>query len=331
MRRERARALLVGLVALALGGCGAERGEQGIEGRPGGPYRMTLTTRPAAPRADEPTELRWHLTHAKDGSPLTGLQVAHERVVHNFIVARDFSAFAHIHHEDFPPLTDQDLRAARFTLPYTFPQTGHYRVVSDFTYRDRNWVKHFDLVVGGTPAAPPTPPAADLTRQRAVDGYTATLDTSPATVVAGHETELVVSLARDGAPVTDLALHLGSETHVAVWREDGTHFGHTHSYTPRVAAMIAAMHDRALDAETRARTMAEMMVKLACMKAEQVFRGPRVPVHYVFPEPGVYHLFFELAPGGVTRVFHFALAVESYREGMDTELRSMVAPALPQP
>ena len=86
-----------------------------------------------------------------------------------------------------------------------------------------------------------------------------------------------------------------------------------------------------LDAETRARTMAEMMVKLACMKAEQVFSGPKVPVHYVFPEPGVYHLFFELAPGGVTRVFHFALAVETYRAGMDTELRSMVAPALPQP
>ncbi|MBX9607880.1 MAG: hypothetical protein K2Y51_16765 [Gammaproteobacteria bacterium] len=331
MTRRRARALLAGLFATALLGCGEQQGEHVIEGRPGGPYRMTLATSPAAPRPGELTELHWRLTHANDGSPLTGLQVAHERVVHNFIVARDFSAFAHIHHEDFRPLTDEDLRAARFMLPYTFPHAGHYRLVSDFTHRDRNWVKHFDLVVGSASVAPPVPPVADLTRQRAVDGYTATLETSPATPVTGYETELVVNLARDGLPVTDLALHLGSETHVAVWREDGAHFGHTHSYTPRVAAMIAAMHDRALDAETRARTMAEMMVKLACMKAEQVFNGPKVPVHYVFPEPGVYHLFFELAPGGVTRVFHFALAVEAYHTGMDTEVRSIVAPALPQP
>ncbi|MGE3849128.1 MAG: hypothetical protein AB7I01_19775 [Gammaproteobacteria bacterium] len=329
MRRPRARALLAGLLAASLAGCGEDGDGQFIEGRPGGPYRMTLATTPTVPRAGEPTELRWRLTHAHDGSPLTGLQVAHERVVHNFIVARDFSAFAHIHHEDFGPLEDEELRGGRFTLRYTFPHAGYYRVVSDFTHRDRNWVKHFDLAVGPAPTAPP--PTADLTRQRTVDGFSATLDSSPATPVAGHETELVVTLARGGAPVTDLALHLGSETHVAVWREDGAHFGHTHSYTPRVAAMIAAMHDRALDAETRARTMAEMMVKLACMKAEQVFTGPRVPVHYVFPEPGVYHLFFELAPGGVTRVFHFALAVEAYQPGMDTELRSMVAPALPQP
>lgn len=292
---------------------------------------MTLATAPAAPRAGEPTELDWRLTHANDGRPLTGLQIAHERVVHNFIVARDFSAFAHTHHEDFRALTEADLAAARFTLPYTFPHAGHYRVVSDFTHRDRNWVKHFDLLVGPAPASPPPAPAADLTRRRTVEDFTATLESSPATPVAGHETELVVNLARNGAPVTDLALHLGSETHVAVWREDGAHFGHTHSYTPRVAAMIAAMHDRALEAETRARTMAEMMVKLACMKAEQAFSGPRVPVHYVFPEPGIYHLFFELAPGGVTRVFHFAIAVEAYHAGMDTEVRSMVAPALPQP
>jgi hypothetical protein len=143
--------------------------------------------------------------------------------------------------------------------------------------------------------------------------------------------ELVVTLEHKGLPVDNLALHLGSETHVALWREDGAHFGHTHSYTPRVAAMIAAMHDRALDAETRARTMAEMMVKLACLAAERVFPGPRVPVHYVCPEPGVYHLFFELAPGGVPRVFHFMLQVQAFRDGMDTGVRSMVAPALPQP
>ena len=91
------------------------------------------------------------------------------------------------------------------------------------------------------------------------------------------------------------------------------------------------MHDGALDAETRARTMAEMIVKLACLAAERVFPGPRVSVHYVFPEPGVYHLFFELAPGGMPRVVHCMLQVQACRDGIGAGLRSILAPALPQP
>lgn len=320
------RVMLAAVVLAALAACDGAREAPGIlVGRPAGPYRMTLSLFPASPLPGEPTQLTWRLVHAADGTPVTGLQVAHERLLHNFIVALDFSAFAHIHHEDFRAPTPAELARGEFTLPYTFPRAGHYRVVSDFTHRDRNWVKQFDVDVGE--AVPAAPPAADFSPSREVDGYRATLATSPATPVAGHETELVVTLDRDGAPVTDLALHLGSEAHVAVLREDGADFGHTHSYTPRVAAMIAAMHDRALDADTRARTMAEMMVKLACMKAELVFRGPRVPVHYVFPAPGVYHLFFELAPGGTPRVFHFALRVAEYHEGADTRVESMVAPA----
>ena len=75
-----------------------------LTGRPGGPYQLTLTLDPPVPRAGADTSLSFRLTKARSGLPVADLQVAHERLIHNFIVAHDFSSFAHIHHEDFVQL-----------------------------------------------------------------------------------------------------------------------------------------------------------------------------------------------------------------------------------
>jgi hypothetical protein len=296
-----------------------------LEAQPGGPYRMTLALDPPRPTAGEETRLTWHLTHRANGSPVEDLQVLHERVVHNFIVNLDFSSFAHIHHEDFRAVTADDLKHATLTLPYRFPSAGHYRVVSDFTHRNRNWIKHFDVAVG-TPG-PRAPPPADLSRTRVVGDITGRLTLSPPLALAGYDTELVLTLTRDGRPVTDLALILGSEMHVALWREDGEYFGHTHSYTPHMASMLSAMRDQAKDSKRAGPMMADMMVMMMNMPSELVFHGPQIPAHYVFPEPGIYHLFLQCAPGGKPRVFHFALAVQPYRDGLQTHIESIVTPA----
>jgi len=316
--------LLATILAGGLGGCG-EPAPETLEGRPGGPYRMTLELTPAAPRAGLPTTLTTRLRHARDGEPVTGLQVVHERAVHNFIVARDFSSFAHIHHEDFRSLTAADLAQATFSFPYTFAEPGHYRMVSEFTHLDRSWTKHFDIVIGDDPS--PATPHVDLARRKAFGRYTAALYTSPQLPVAGFETELVLELEHDGDPVTDLALLLGSEVHVALWRLDGRYFGHAHSYTPHMAAMMDAMHDRESDPRTRARRMSELMVAMIDMPAELVFSGPRIPVHHVFPAPGIYAVFLQCAPGGRARVFDFQVDVAEYADGMETRIESMVAPA----
>ena len=319
------RRWLVMLVALLLvQACGETTppAKPVLEGQPGGPYRMTLALDPSLPAAGEETRLTWQLTHSTNGAAVTDLQVLHERVVHNFIVNLDFNSFAHIHHEDFRAVTADDLKRASFTLPYRFPSAGRYRVVSDFTHHNRNWIKQFDIVVGRPDAS--SVAVADFTRSRQVDDIRGSLSVSPPIPVAGYETELVLNLTRDAGPVTDLALILGSEAHVALWRQDGQHFGHTHSYTPHMASMLRAMHDQATDARRRGQMMADMMVMMMSMPPELVFHGPEIPVHYVFPEPGIYHLFIQCAPGGKPRVFHFALEVLPWREGMQTRIDSIV-------
>lgn len=300
------------VAVLALTGC-AKRGDSLLEGRPGGPYRLTLALDPPAPQAGEETILRFHLTHAQSGEPVSDLQIAHERLIHNFIVNLDFSSFAHIHHEDFLPLTAADRAAATLRFPYRFPSAGRYRLVSEFAHRNRSWTKHFDIEIGdhNKVSARVT---ADMARSRQFAEYAATLRVSPPTPIAGFEIELVLALEHSGRPVTDFALYLGSELHGAVWRDDGRYFGHLHSYTPKMAAVVALAHERAGNPAERGAQIQEMLVQLMCLESELVFLGPEIPMRYVFPAPGRYHLFLQTAPGGEPRVLSFVLDIAAYAE-----------------
>ena len=311
--------IVIALAALL--GC-AEREAATIEGRPAGPYRLSLTLDPASPLPGAEIQLTWRMTHSKSAEPVTDLMVLHERVIHNFIVNLDFSSFAHIHHEDFRSLAPADLASATFTFPYRFPSAGRYRIVSEFTHGERSYTKHFDVSVGEVDDTARTATAPRLTAR--VDEYDAQLRLSPVRPVAGYETEMVLELARAGQAVSNLALHLGSEAHVALWRDDGRDFGHTHSYTPHMAAMLATMHERDLSARDRSRRLADMMVTMMNMPAELVYPGPRVPLRYVFPSPGLYHVFVQCAPGGQARAFHFVVEVAAYATGINTEIESML-------
>ena len=153
---------------------------------------MSFATDPAKPVAGQATVLTSKLTHAVSGEPVTDLQILHERIIHNFIVNLDFSSFAHIHHEDFTGLRPGDLDRATFNFPYVFPTDGTYRIVSEFTHKNRSWTKHFDLQIGSVPTA--TPSKIDLVRKKELGPFSATLAVSPAIPVAGFETELVLEL-----------------------------------------------------------------------------------------------------------------------------------------
>ena len=308
---------LLGALSGLLGGCG-EQAPPPLEGSPAGPYRLILTLDPPRPTTDHDTDLAFRLIHSGNGQPVTDLQIVHERSLHTFIVARDFSSFAHLHQDDFVPVTAPERMDGRQHFPYRFPAQGSYRIVSEFVHRDRSWSKRFDVQVG--PGAALRAAAPDFARERQVGPYHAVMSTSPARPVAGHETELVFELSRDGRPVTDLALWLGAEAHVAIWRSDGEFFGHTHSYTPEMARMMATMQGHRMDAAHSA----AMMLKMMAAPPRLVYPGPVIPVRHVFPSAGTYHLFVQCAPGGASLVLPFVVAVVADDGQADTRLQSIV-------
>lgn len=292
--------LLLVLLTMALVAGGCRRAA--LVGRPDGPYRATLELEPAHPRPGETTALTVAITDARTSKPVADLQVIHERRVHSFLVSRDFRHFAHVHHEDFAPLTPDDLASATFRYPHVFPFAGGYQAVIEFTHRDRTWIKTFDFVVGDAPAAPPHRLVPRLESRSG--GYRFSLSADPDPPIAGREAKLLCRIeTAAGAPVTDLAMVLGTEVHFATWRSDATQFGHTHAWTPEMAAMMESM--RAMGHDTAA-GMGSMMM---AMPAVQHFHGPEVPIRHVFPEPGDYAVFLDLAPGGQRTVADFVLRV----------------------
>lgn len=314
---------LLAVLLLVLLGCQKPQATVLI-GQPDGPYRLTLSVSPPQPRAQEEVLLTYHITEAKTNQPVSALQILHERALHTFIVSRDLRTFAHIHHEDFYPLTAHDLATATFHYPYTFPAAEEYLIAGEFTLKDRSWVKQFRIAVEGHSQQFEIP--VDLSKDKTFGQYRAILTSSPDPPLAGYDTELVLSLShQDKTPVTNLGLYLGTEVHMASWRIDGTNFGHQHTYTPKMAAMMTAMRDHTMNPDH----MAQMMVQLMRGPQEQVYYGPDIPLHHFFPTPGTYKVFFECAPGGKPLVADFMIAVEEYREGMDTTVRSIVTPSAP--
>ncbi len=310
--------LAVSLICIGLFSCERQSQDAVLVGRPPGPYRLELTLAPLPLRAQQETMFTYRILDSAAKQPVRDLQILHERVLHTFIVSKDFRTFAHTHHEDFFPLTPQDLDAATLHFPYVFSQPGEYLIASEFTHKDHSWVKQFTVTVTGNSA--PTSVIEDVRRDKSFGSYQVSLTTSPDPPVAGFETELVCHFQKDGVPVSNLKLYLGTEVHMASWRLDGEHFGHQHTYTPEMAAMMAAMKDHSSNPDH----MAQMMVQLMRGPVKQVFFGPDLPVHHLFPAPGVYKVYFESAPGGQPLVADFMVKVVEYEEGMDTTVHSVL-------
>lgn len=288
-------------------------------GTPSGPYQITLDLNPSEPLAGQETRLFFQLTHTKTQQPVSDLQILHERALHTFIVSRDLSTFAHTHHEDFVSLSALDLRAASFHFPYTFPQAGQYLIVNEFTHKDRSWIKRFTLTITGE--AESQPAAQDFRQEKQFDSYRVSLKTSPSPPVMGYEVELVCHLATlDGVAVTNLGLYLGTEVHMAAWRLDGTHFGHQHTYTSDMAALMQGMRGHSMSPDEMARRMVQLMRR----PAKQEYFGPDVPLHHIFPAPGVYKVFLEFAPNGEYLTVDFLIEVAEYADGTDTTIHSIL-------
>lgn len=161
------------------------------------------------------------------GTPVTRLEVVHEKLIHLLVVSSDLSWFAHEHPEQ---------RAdGSFVLRMTFPTPGTYTLFHDFTPpRVGMQVVPVELTVAGT-APPPVALVPDGAQAKLVDGLTARL-TPSAPLVAGRNLALTVSLARDGTPVTDLEPLLGALGHLIIVSADRQRFVHSHPVERRGAA-----------------------------------------------------------------------------------------------
>ena len=201
-----------------------------------------------------------------DAAPVTGFDVAHDQDLHLVAVRRDLSGFQHVH----PVLGDGGVWTTSLDLT-----AGSWRLFADFvpSADGENHILGADLAVTGAFEPAPLPPP---TATAEVDGYTVVLTGA---LDAGSETELQLSVSRDGVPVTDLEPYLGSYGHLVVLRAGDLGYLHVHPLGEPGDPSVAP--------------------------------GPHVRFATTAPSAGTYRLFLDFRHEGVVRTAAFTVEVPS--------------------
>lgn len=222
-------------------------------------YSLVLDEATAPAGSDVPLSLT---ISGPDGRPVTDFDVAHEKELHLIVVRRDFTGFQHVH-----PTMDAD---GRWTASLDLTE-GPWRVFADFTATGGDPLTlGTDLVVPGKyqPESSST-----QTRTAVVDDYEVTINGD---LTPGSESELTLTVTRDGSPVTDLEPYLGSYGHLVALRAGDLAYLHVHP------------EGEPGDGTTEA--------------------GPDVVFFAAVPSPGDYHLFLDFLHEGEVRTAAFNLS-----------------------
>jgi hypothetical protein len=204
-----------------------------------------------------------------DGHAVSAFDVRHGEDLHLIAVRRDLSGYQHVHPEFSPDGT------WRVPLDLT---PGTWRVLADFapSADGENRTLGADLAVAGgyAPARLPAPAAT-----AEVDGYTVVLSGE---LTAGAESDLTLSVSRDGVPVTDLQPYLGAYGHLVALRAGDLAYLHVHPTDEPGGAAPAP--------------------------------GPHVGFATTPPSAGTYRLFLDFKHGDVVRTAAFTVEVGAHEE-----------------
>lgn len=195
-----------------------------------------------------------------EGEVVRDFEPRHERELHFIVVDRDLATFSHLH----PTRADD----GTWSVELGEMAAGVYRAYADFAPTGGpDLTLGVDLAVAGDFRPAPLPPVA---RTDTVDGYEVTLTGAP---VAGSDSEVTLTVARDGRQVTDLDPYLGAFGHLVAIR----------------AGDLAYLHVHPLEGADDG--------------------GPEVRFTVAVPTSGDYRLFFDFAHGGAVHTAAFTVDV----------------------
>jgi hypothetical protein len=186
------------------------------------PYTLEVRSNPTTPRAGEPAELSLVIRSRETKQPVTEFETVHEQKLHFIIVTKDLSLFAHEH-----PTLGAD---GTFTLRYTFPVGGDYRLFADVAPRGAgSQVLMEPFKVAGAPPAE-TGTLQPVTLMKPAGGVKIAMLTDSGKLPVGRMMPLTFAVrdAKSNEPITDLQPWLGAMAHLILIHEDATTFVHSH-------------------------------------------------------------------------------------------------------
>jgi hypothetical protein len=221
-------------------------------------FRLELLTPSLSTSAPESLRMR---VLGPDDAPVTAYTPTHDKDLHLIVVRRDLTGFQHVH----PQLGPDGV----WEIPLRAPAAGQYRVFADFqpAGRDRPLTLGADVPAPGDYRPAPLPPPST---SATVDDYTVSLDGD---LVPATSSTLTLTVAKHGAPVTDLEPYLAAYGHLVALRDGDLAYLHVHP------------DGHPGDGRTSP--------------------GPQVMFHIEVPTPGAYRLFLDFQHQGVVRTVAF--------------------------
>lgn len=188
-----------------------------VSSAPSSAPTVRITSTPARPRAGEKARLRFEIV---DGATkVTAFDIVHEKKLHLLMVTPDLAWFAHEHPDIQPDGT--------FSLDFTFPHGGTFRLFSDFKATGRSpAVVPVDIVVDGAEPPPQALVPSDLKKAVEKNGYLVRM--TSAAPMSGPLSTMKFLIVKDGKPVKDLEPYLGALGHLVILGDDGKTFLHAH-------------------------------------------------------------------------------------------------------
>ncbi|WP_406416053.1 hypothetical protein OH809_40435 [Streptomyces sp. NBC_00873] len=191
----------------------AEHGPGGLQISEDG-YTLALDTPAVA--AGGRTGIRFAIEDDA-GRKVTAFRREHGKELHFILASRDLTEYRHLH-----PVRAAD---GTWSTSVDLPKAGDYRAFADFTPAAegaKNVTLGADLPVSGA-YRPAALPAARSTTE--VEGYRVALGGE---LRAGRESELELTISRNGEPVTDLQPYLGAYGHLVALRSGDLAYLHVH-------------------------------------------------------------------------------------------------------
>ncbi len=241
----------------------------GVDSAGGGAgYDVRWRTDPSPVGAGEPATFTLQVLDGA-GMPVEDLTRTHARMVHTVLLAPDLRGFLHLHQEDTGPVDAEDLRAATFAFPVTFPTAGAWRVAFDFAHRGA-YRQVLDTVAVDGAVAPLAPDDAPVARAEA-DGVVGELAFNRPPIAGTPASWNVRLSAADGADVTDVVPWLDADGHAVMAPADLATVSHTHAWFPGMDGM-APGHPM-----------------------PHLYDGPDLPFQAVFPSSGRWAVWTQFA------------------------------------
>jgi len=183
-------------------------------------YSADLTIEPKIVESGKPVELTFEIKNPKL-EVVSDLEIVHEKPMHLFMVSEDLSQYFHEH-----PRKQKD---GKFTLPFTFPNGGKFKVFIDFKPKDdEQTVESFDIDVKGAKLEK-VELKPDEKFEKAVENLLVKMKPN-ADLTKQKDIMLNFEVFDAGTkkPANDLQDYLGAKAHFVIIRKGLGRFVHAH-------------------------------------------------------------------------------------------------------